>query len=220
MIARLLLLFYCTEATIISRNGHFETFSDWIIVPLQIWCDKWCITPEQWFNSVNTSHYISVTPSTSAHIAQTYNLSQLEELYDACTLTFDIRATAPLATEFNIAWANKQYQIEWFDVFSSKDADWTQMEIVLSDMSESLEFSILTGESAWVSLDSVQLDCYETSWHNQMLIVIIGISVLGLLILFALLRVIRKYARCCKPTQEFIQLNEFDEMTVPNEDNA
>jgi hypothetical protein len=221
MLALLLLVFYCSDATIITRNGHFETFSDWIIVPIQIWCDKWCTTPEQWHSDANTSHYISVPPSTSAHVAQTYNITHLETLYDTCTLNFKIRATSPLDTEFNIVWDNTQYQIEWFDVYSNGDDEWSDLEIVLSQMSESLEFNILTGTTAWFALDDVQLDCYEAGWHDQKLIVVIGLCVLGILILFALLRVLRKHAQCncCKPKQEFIQLNEFDEMPDPTHDD-
>jgi hypothetical protein len=215
MLAVLLLVFYCCDATVITRNGHFEVFDDWIIVPLQIWCDSWCAVPEAWAQQ-NNSHYILVPPESSAHIAQTYNQTHLEELYDVCTLKFSIRATEPLDTQFSVVWDNAQYEIEWVDLFLSSSMDWTELEMTFEKMSSSLEFSFLTGTDAWISLDSVELDCEKKTWHTQKLIIITGTCVLGLLILFSLLRVIRKYAQCdcccSSKTPEFITLEEFEPM--------
>lgn len=147
------------------RNGDFEKYKDWIILPNSAWCDQWCGGPSQWTRTAG--YYIHVAPKIKSTITQHFNYTTLGiESFDTCDLIMHVRAMNTIDIVLNVIWAKEAIPINWATYLATAQnspTDWVEMHVVLSQMSDSLQFQMSTGYNSWLELDNVSLYCSENS---------------------------------------------------------
>ena len=146
-------------------DGNFEKYKDWIIQPVSAWCDQWCGGPAQWTRT--PGYYILLAPKAKVTVAQNFNYSILGiESYDICELSFHVRAVNTIDIVFNVVWAQEAISINWatyLATLQNSPTDWVEMHLVLSRMSDSLQFQMTTGYASYLALDNVSLFCSQDS---------------------------------------------------------
>lgn len=207
----------------VLRDGDFETFGDWVISPLSLWCDKFCSNPLQWQKSIQSGeHFIMVPPNTEGKLVQHFNQTKLEELYNTCTLDLYVRVSQLSGVNFDVLWGNSYYTVEWFDALNSVNNEWSKMTLEFNKMSSSLEINIYTSEDGWFAMDNASLNCEEVSWFAQANTLKIALLIVAALLVFAAVRFLyAKHATvkrvltcgyCCRRHEDerFVQLEELE----------
>jgi len=234
-VLRLLLCYFTpvfSNTTVYSliRDSDFSTYGIWNIQPMSAWCDRWCGGAPNWKES--TGNYVLLSPKSKVTVTQSFNYTTLNiSNYDTCDLIFYIRAVNTIDIVFNVIWGKQTINLNWATYLSTlqnSPSEWIEMHMVLTTMSDSLQFQMNTGSTSWLSLDDVSLFCSEnTSWFvfdewQIMFVVVILLMLYGMLhTLYVRTGMSCCVCRLCKRQPKFIKLQEEPveiamDLTAPN----
>lgn len=210
-------------AQYITRNGNFELSTDWLVSPVSAWCDQYCLQPSSWHQGAHSGTiFVLGRPLDHITLEQSFNRSNLAELYDECKLSVFVRVIGATAVDFSIVWNSVEYGVDWYSSLKKGAAtEWTELEFTLSGVSDVLHVDASMGDASWLSLDDVTVYCYHTSWISRSNTLVVVLLCASALLVFSAVRYLLKKSqtsfRCCRRRDVFLPLEDLLEEEPPKE---